>query len=172
MYIRATAEKLLSIPELQPMLNKYMVENRERFVDSEGLTNISFKDLYEDAFKLLYSQGVKLDDTMFYMEIDASLLEELVPEDFPYWYRHLDKEDNPIPLKFKDWFMTYMTKDDKALVLIEYKSTDIGRDARIKDTELRQIITKFGNEDLSNIYTYTSTIATKKAEYEEGIDEI
>jgi len=172
MYIRATAEKLLLIPELQPMLSKYMVENRERFVDSEGLTNIVFGDLYEDAFKLLYSQGVKLDDTMFYVEIDASLLDELVPNDFPYWYRRLDKEGNPVSLKFKDWFMTYIIKDDKALVLMEYKSTDIGRDARIKDTELRQIITKFGNETLTNIYTYTPTIATKKAEYTEDLNEM
>jgi len=158
MKVKIKTDSLLAIPELKATIDKYVIENRPRYMEGENLV-IPFEDLYDDMFKLLYSKNAIMDDLLAYIEIPTSKLLEFVPDNFA---------DNMLDGKqriFENYFLSCMKKKETCLVQIGHLETAINRFALTKNAELRLFVEYFGNNDLTNIFTHTDSIATAKERY-------
>lgn len=161
MLVKIKTDDLIAIPELKSTIDKYIIENRPRYMEGDLLV-IPFADLYDEVFRLLYSKNAIMDDLLAYIEIPTSKLSELVPANFA---------DNMLDGKqriFADYFIDdykARVKKDTCLVQIGHLETAINRFDLTKNAELRLFAEYFGNDDLTNIYTHADSIEVAKARY-------
>ncbi len=164
MKIEIEINKLLARQEYLQM--KTWLELRGIKAEYTGsLTHSTFKvkDLFEDMFKLLYSDDARFTGYEFYIEVDKARLDEEVFPEFPVSGKLRDVIHGNI-----------YENEDKAFFLISYKDLGTHRSSLdINTHELLNIfITDYAEEDLSNIYTQESVIKAKINEYNPVVEDI
>jgi len=124
--------------------------------DNNTISRVELGDIYQSIFPKLYSDKIRMEYLTAWVEVDKSVLDQQVPENFPDC-----KED----ILFKDYLLAYRVKGEKALLFIGHRDSGYSRNNPTSSNELYCFVDEFKNDTISNIYTQDSSIQEKLTEY-------
>ena len=169
MYLWIPIDLMENDPFYDALSTKYIRLGKKREANNdETAVKASFGQIYQQYLPKIVSDNIEVQGVHCWIEIDASKLELAVPTTFhnstKQVFNEETGEETTEPRLLKDYVMTNIIKDDKALIFVSYGQNGF-RMGKTTNEEFYSFIREYGLEDLSNVYTEAAIIQAKRDEY-------